>query len=135
MLSSFSDENGSKVSNTRERGSWISFGDRNLLDWTSKNITGSKIFVSSSPKEKNLQRIGFPRESSKEWESEFSIRRVYGDTKPMFMRELIKKEYQEETVKCKREQSRSMALKARKESSDDDSSISDSEDEEYAICP
>ncbi|GJR51125.1 zf-CCHC domain-containing protein [Tanacetum coccineum] len=39
-----------------------------------------------------------------------------------------------ETVKSKREQSRSIALKARKESSDDDSSTSDSEDEEYAMA-
>ncbi|GJU79637.1 zf-CCHC domain-containing protein [Tanacetum coccineum] len=36
--------------------------------------------------------------------------------------------------KSKREQSRSIALKARKESSDDDSSTSDSEDEEYAMA-
>ncbi|GJX47420.1 zf-CCHC domain-containing protein [Tanacetum coccineum] len=46
--------------------------------------------------------------------------------------EVIKKD--SETVKGKREQSRSIALKARKESSDDDSSTSDSEDEEYAIA-
>ncbi|GJY93553.1 hypothetical protein Tco_0509335 [Tanacetum coccineum] len=39
-----------------------------------------------------------------------------------------------ETIKSKREQSRSIALKARKESSDDDSSTSDSEDEEYAMA-
>ncbi|GKA60566.1 hypothetical protein Tco_0759973 [Tanacetum coccineum] len=38
------------------------------------------------------------------------------------------------TVKNKREQSRSIALKARKESSDEDSSTSDSEDEEYAMA-
>nr|GEU33156.1 UBN2 domain-containing protein [Tanacetum cinerariifolium] len=38
-----------------------------------------------------------------------------------------------ETVKSKREHSRSIALKARKESSDD-SSTSDSEDEEYAMA-
>nr|GEX34652.1 alpha/beta hydrolases superfamily protein [Tanacetum cinerariifolium] len=36
-------------------------------------------------------------------------------------------------VKDKREQSRSLALKAKKESSDEDSSLSDSEDEEYAM--
>ncbi|GJV30235.1 hypothetical protein Tco_1386683 [Tanacetum coccineum] len=36
--------------------------------------------------------------------------------------------------KSKREQSRSIALKARKESSDDDSSTSDSEDEECAMA-
>nr|GEW07254.1 zf-CCHC domain-containing protein/DUF4219 domain-containing protein/UBN2 domain-containing protein [Tanacetum cinerariifolium] len=46
--------------------------------------------------------------------------------------EVIKKD--PETVKSKREQSRSIALKARKESSDDDRSTSDSEDEEYAIA-
>ncbi|GJZ33557.1 hypothetical protein Tco_0578993 [Tanacetum coccineum] len=46
--------------------------------------------------------------------------------------EVIKKD--SETVKIKREQSRSIALKARKESSDDDSSTSDREDEEYAMA-
>ncbi|GJW78114.1 hypothetical protein Tco_0139796 [Tanacetum coccineum] len=46
--------------------------------------------------------------------------------------EVIKKD--SEIVKSKREQSRSIALKARKESSDDDSSTSDSEDEEYAMA-
>nr|GEY44556.1 zf-CCHC domain-containing protein/UBN2 domain-containing protein [Tanacetum cinerariifolium] len=45
--------------------------------------------------------------------------------------EVIKKD--SETVKSKREQNRSIALKARKESRDDDSSTSDSEDEEYAM--
>ncbi|GKF13916.1 hypothetical protein Tco_0055378 [Tanacetum coccineum] len=44
--------------------------------------------------------------------------------------EVIKKD--SETVKSKREQSRSIALKARKESSD--SSTSDSENEEYAMA-
>ncbi|GJY13961.1 hypothetical protein Tco_0383270 [Tanacetum coccineum] len=42
--------------------------------------------------------------------------------------EIIKKD--SETVKSKREQNRSIALKARKESSDENSSSSDSEDEE-----
>ncbi|GJY44495.1 hypothetical protein Tco_0432708, partial [Tanacetum coccineum] len=37
-------------------------------------------------------------------------------------------------VKSKREQSRSIALKGRKESSDEDSSTSDNEDEEYAMA-
>nr|GEV85999.1 UBN2 domain-containing protein [Tanacetum cinerariifolium] len=46
--------------------------------------------------------------------------------------EVIKKD--SETVKSKREQSRSIALKARKESSYDDSSTFDSEDEEYAMA-
>nr|GEU33865.1 retrovirus-related Pol polyprotein from transposon TNT 1-94 [Tanacetum cinerariifolium] len=46
--------------------------------------------------------------------------------------EVIKKYF--EIVKSKREQSRSIALKARNESSDDDSSTFDSEDEEYAMA-
>nr|GEU74050.1 UBN2 domain-containing protein [Tanacetum cinerariifolium] len=37
-------------------------------------------------------------------------------------------------VKCKRKQNRSLALKAKKKYSDEDSSISDSEDEEYAMA-
>ncbi|GKB37864.1 zf-CCHC domain-containing protein [Tanacetum coccineum] len=45
---------------------------------------------------------------------------------------VIKKD--SETIKSKREQCRSIALKARKKSSDDDSSTSDSEDEEYAMA-
>ncbi|GKG23022.1 hypothetical protein Tco_0388325, partial [Tanacetum coccineum] len=46
--------------------------------------------------------------------------------------EVIKKD--SETVKRKREQSRSITLKAGKEFSDDDSSTSDCEDEEYAMA-
>ncbi|GKA25033.1 hypothetical protein Tco_0711066 [Tanacetum coccineum] len=46
--------------------------------------------------------------------------------------EIIKKD--SKTVKRKREQSRSISLKAIKESSDDDSSTSDSENEEYAMA-
>ncbi|GJQ93622.1 zf-CCHC domain-containing protein [Tanacetum coccineum] len=45
---------------------------------------------------------------------------------------IIKKD--SEMVKGKREQSRSLVLKAKNESSDEDSSISDSEDEEYAMA-
>nr|GEW98409.1 UBN2 domain-containing protein [Tanacetum cinerariifolium] len=45
---------------------------------------------------------------------------------------IIKKYY--EMVKGKRELNRSLALKAKKESSDEDSSTSDSEDEEYAMA-
>ncbi|GJT43414.1 hypothetical protein Tco_0952129 [Tanacetum coccineum] len=44
---------------------------------------------------------------------------------------IIKKD--SEMVQGKREQNRSLALKAKKESSDEDSSTSDSEDEEYAM--
>ncbi|GJT37515.1 hypothetical protein Tco_0937380 [Tanacetum coccineum] len=39
-----------------------------------------------------------------------------------------------EMVKCKREQNRSLTLKAKKESSDEDSLTFDSEDEEYAMA-
>nr|GEU46056.1 putative reverse transcriptase domain-containing protein [Tanacetum cinerariifolium] len=45
---------------------------------------------------------------------------------------IIKKDF--EMVKGKREQNRSLALKAKTESSDEDSSTSDSEDEEYALA-
>ncbi|GKD44872.1 zf-CCHC domain-containing protein, partial [Tanacetum coccineum] len=45
---------------------------------------------------------------------------------------IIKKD--SEMVKGKREQNRSLALKDKKESSDEDSSTSDSEDEEYAMA-
>ncbi|GKB43207.1 hypothetical protein Tco_0888149, partial [Tanacetum coccineum] len=45
---------------------------------------------------------------------------------------IIKKD--SEMVKGKREQNRSLALKAKKESSDEDSSTSDSKDEEYAMA-
>ncbi|GJT50007.1 zf-CCHC domain-containing protein [Tanacetum coccineum] len=45
---------------------------------------------------------------------------------------IIKKD--SEIVKGKREQNRSLTMKAKKESSDEDSSTSDSEDEEYAMA-
>nr|GEV30497.1 zf-CCHC domain-containing protein/UBN2 domain-containing protein [Tanacetum cinerariifolium] len=45
---------------------------------------------------------------------------------------IIKKDF--EIVKDKREQSRSLALKAKKESSDEESLTSESEDEEYAMA-
>ncbi|GJS96382.1 zf-CCHC domain-containing protein [Tanacetum coccineum] len=54
-----------------------------------------------------------------------------------FLRELHPKwraKKDSELVKGKREQNRSLALKAKKESSDEDSSTSDSEDEEYAMA-
>nr|GEW35487.1 putative reverse transcriptase, RNA-dependent DNA polymerase [Tanacetum cinerariifolium] len=44
---------------------------------------------------------------------------------------IIKKDF--EMVKCKREQNRSLSLKAKKESSDEESLTFDSEDEEYAM--
>ncbi|GJT77764.1 hypothetical protein Tco_1044489 [Tanacetum coccineum] len=59
-----------------------------------------------------------------------SLDKLIGNLK--VYKEIIKKD--SKTVKSKREQSRSIALKARKESSDDDSSTFDSEDEEYAMA-
>ncbi|GJW63100.1 hypothetical protein Tco_0114984 [Tanacetum coccineum] len=59
-----------------------------------------------------------------------SLDKLIGNLK--VYKEVIKKD--SVTVKSKREQSRSIALKARKESSDDDSSTFDSEDEEYAMA-
>ncbi|GJU91286.1 hypothetical protein Tco_1303709 [Tanacetum coccineum] len=49
-----------------------------------------------------------------------------------FYEEVIKKDF--ETVKGKKEQSRSLALKVKKKVSNEDSSSSDSEDEEYAMA-
>ncbi|GJZ38809.1 ribonuclease H-like domain-containing protein, partial [Tanacetum coccineum] len=49
-----------------------------------------------------------------------------------FYEKVINKDF--ETVKGKKEQSRSLALKVKKEVSDEDSSSSDSKDEEYAIA-
>nr|GEV73241.1 zf-CCHC domain-containing protein/UBN2 domain-containing protein [Tanacetum cinerariifolium] len=46
--------------------------------------------------------------------------------------EVIKKDF--ETIKGKKEQSRSLTLKVKKEVSDEDSSSSDSEDEEYVMA-
>ncbi|GJX31649.1 hypothetical protein Tco_0241504 [Tanacetum coccineum] len=50
---------------------------------------------------------------------------------PIRYEEVIKKDV--EMVKGKKEQSRSLALKVKKEVSDEDSSSSDSEDEEYLL--
>ncbi|GKC91754.1 hypothetical protein Tco_1152403 [Tanacetum coccineum] len=46
--------------------------------------------------------------------------------------EVIKKDFK--TVKCKKEQSISLALKVKKEVSDEDSSSSDGEDKKYAMA-
>ncbi|GKD63743.1 hypothetical protein Tco_1305851 [Tanacetum coccineum] len=59
-----------------------------------------------------------------------SLEKLIGNLK--VHEEVTKKD--SEILKSKREQSRSIALKARKESSDDDSSTFDSEDQEYAMA-
>nr|GEX57974.1 serine/threonine protein kinase SRPK1 [Tanacetum cinerariifolium] len=58
-----------------------------------------------------------------------SLNELIGNLKVYKM--IIKKDF--EMVKCKREQNSSLALKAKKEYSDEDSSTSDSKDEEYAM--
>ncbi|GJV97270.1 zinc knuckle CX2CX4HX4C containing protein [Tanacetum coccineum] len=59
-LSSISDENGSKLSSTGERGSLMNeiehlFSDRNLLDWTSIDIPGSKVLFLFLEEEKKYK--------------------------------------------------------------------------------
>ncbi|GJR37825.1 alpha/beta hydrolases superfamily protein [Tanacetum coccineum] len=53
-----------------------------------------------------------------------------------YFHHLVKKYYTSKSIlqSCKKEQSRSLALKVKKEVSDEDSSSSDSEDEEYAMA-
>ncbi|GJW72691.1 zf-CCHC domain-containing protein [Tanacetum coccineum] len=68
-------------------------------------------------------------EESKDLTS-LSLNELIGNLK--FYRVIIKKD--SEMFKGKREQNRSLALKAKKESSDEDSSTFDSEDKEYAMA-
>ncbi|GKF94459.1 hypothetical protein Tco_0284159, partial [Tanacetum coccineum] len=69
-------------------------------------------------------------EESKDLTS-LSLNELIGNLK--FVYEVIIKK-DSEMVKGKREQNRSLALKDKKESSDEDSSTFDSEDEEYAMA-
>ncbi|GKD56647.1 hypothetical protein Tco_1290034 [Tanacetum coccineum] len=68
-------------------------------------------------------------EESKDWTS-LPLNELIGNLK--VYKVIIKKD--SKMVKGKREQSRSLALKAKKESSDEDSLNSDSEDTEYAMA-
>ncbi|GJX93912.1 alpha/beta hydrolases superfamily protein [Tanacetum coccineum] len=63
-----------------------------------------------------------------------SFHKQYDDLKKKLTNNNEAKMKDSEIVKSKREQSRSIALKARKESSDEDSSTSNSEDEEYVMA-
>nr|GEV89476.1 alpha/beta hydrolases superfamily protein [Tanacetum cinerariifolium] len=76
-----------------------------------------------------MVRIVTAIEESKELTS-LSLDELIGNLKVYEV--IIKKD--SKMVKDKREQSRSLALKAKKESSDEDSSTSDSEDEEYVMA-
>ncbi|GJU91531.1 zf-CCHC domain-containing protein [Tanacetum coccineum] len=60
------------------------------------------------------------------------VRKFLRALHPKWRAKVIKKDF--ETIKGKKEQSRSLALKVKKEVSDEDSSSSDSEDAEYAMA-
>ncbi|GKD44353.1 zf-CCHC domain-containing protein [Tanacetum coccineum] len=83
--------------------------------------------IQNNPKTKKNEVVPFHKQND-----DLKKKLAKNNEAKMVCEEVIKKDY--ETVKSKREQSRSIALKARKESSDDDSSTSDSEDEEYAMA-
>ncbi|GJT39166.1 retrovirus-related pol polyprotein from transposon TNT 1-94 [Tanacetum coccineum] len=84
----------------------------------------------------------FLRALHPKWHAKVTAIEESKDLKSLSLDELIRnlKVYEviinkdSEMVKGKREQNRSLALKAKKESSDEDSSTSDSEDEEYAMA-
>ncbi|GJW22333.1 zf-CCHC domain-containing protein [Tanacetum coccineum] len=84
----------------------------------------------------------FFRELHPKWRAKVTAVKVSKDLTSLSLHELIGnlKVYEviikkdSEIVKGKREQSRSLALKAKKESSDEESSTSGSEDEEYAMA-
>ncbi|GKB57464.1 hypothetical protein Tco_0913650 [Tanacetum coccineum] len=93
--------------------------------------------------ETKMQRINveFLRELHPKWRAKVTAIEESKDLTSLSLDELIGnlKVYEviikndSEMVKGKREQNRSLALKAKKESSDEDSSTFDSEDEEYAM--
>ncbi|GJR98922.1 hypothetical protein Tco_0271096 [Tanacetum coccineum] len=91
--------------------------------FSSKNYVGSFLWLHPKWAQKS-RRFEESNESDN-----LSLNELIGNLK--VYEEVIKKDY--ETVKSKREKSRYVALKARKESSDDDSSTSNSEDENYAM--
>ncbi|GJY01376.1 hypothetical protein Tco_0369974 [Tanacetum coccineum] len=103
------------------------------LGWWS-SFARCLIKVNSEADLVDVVTIGIPSLSGDDFTKE-TIRVEYEWRPPRcdtFYEEVIKKD--SETIKSKREQSRSIALNARKESSDEDSSTFDSEDEEYAMA-
>ncbi|GJU53308.1 hypothetical protein Tco_1227022 [Tanacetum coccineum] len=103
----------------------VSFHKQNddLKTKLAKNNEAKMVIYNALP-HKEYERIFMCQTAKEIWDTLLITHEVY--------EEVIKKD--SETVKSKREQSRSIALKARKESSDEDSSTSDSEDEEYAMA-
>ncbi|GKB92316.1 hypothetical protein Tco_0964588 [Tanacetum coccineum] len=89
-----------------------------------KNNEAKMVIYNALPPQK------WPRHEESKNLTTLSLDELIGNLK--VYEEVIKKD--SETVKSKKEQSRSITLKAKKESSDDDSSTSDSEDEEYAMA-
>ncbi|GJY79914.1 hypothetical protein Tco_0492665 [Tanacetum coccineum] len=83
--------------------------------------------IQNNPKTKKDEVVPFHKQND-----DLKKKLAKNNEAKMVYEEVIKKD--SETIKSKREQSRSIALKARKESSDNDSSTSDSEDEEYAMA-
>ncbi|GJS89771.1 hypothetical protein Tco_0772407 [Tanacetum coccineum] len=103
----------------------VSFHKQNddLKKKLAKNNEAKMVIYNALPR-KEYERIFMCQTAKEIWDTLLITHQVY--------EEVIKKD--SEIVKSKREQSRSIALKARKESSDEDSSTSDSEDEEYAMA-
>ncbi|GKB39448.1 hypothetical protein Tco_0884390 [Tanacetum coccineum] len=81
------------------------------------------IYNALPPKDTAIERVA-------NFDASLSLDELIGNLK--VYKVIIKKD--SEMVKDKREQSRSLALKAKKESCNDDSSTSESEDEEYAMA-
>nr|GEX59699.1 hypothetical protein [Tanacetum cinerariifolium] len=126
------------------------------IHYASKTMTDAQAHYTTTEKEllavvlkaldegfsrKNCVRK-FLRELHPKWHAKVTMIEESNNLTTLSLDELIEnlKVYEEvikkdsETVKSKREQSRSITLKARKESSDNDSSTSNSEDEEYAMA-
>ncbi|GJW19060.1 hypothetical protein Tco_0026496 [Tanacetum coccineum] len=95
--------------------------------FSSKNVLGKVILGHYIQKRHSVKVTAI--EESKNLTT-LSLDELIGNLK--VYEEVIKKDV--ETVKGKKEQSRLLALKVKKEVSDEDSSSSDSEDEEYAMA-
>ncbi|GJW02000.1 alpha/beta hydrolases superfamily protein [Tanacetum coccineum] len=95
-------------------------------------IDGDFPPIQNNPETKKDEVIPFHKQNDDLKKKLVSLSPISLSLLKMVYEEVIKKD--SETVKNKREQSRSISLKDRKESSDDDSSTSDSEDKEYSMA-
>ncbi|GJW78445.1 hypothetical protein Tco_0140127 [Tanacetum coccineum] len=106
-----------------------------------KNNEAKMVIYNALPR-KEYERIFMCKTAKEIWDTLLITHQESKDLTSLSLDELIGnlKVYEviikkdSEMVKGKREQNRSLALKAKKESSDEDSSTSDSEDEEYAMA-